>query len=274
MVVKPTDKKNYLISGFFIIVLSLLAMISVFFISGENSIFTSRIELNSTVTNAENLKTGAAVQLKGVQVGSVSDIDFLDVHKLKVTFSIDEQYQKWIRNDSYVALKTQGVLGDMYIEILGGSSDSKVVKNGQELKVEKGPSIDKFIGQGEDILIVAGRVLARLDTILASVEGQKISTILENLDSSSRSTKKVMARLEKKNIGETLTNLNKASLGLQGSLKNVEQLTDRIEKGPGTLHSLIYDRSVHDDLKSILGGTKRNQVLQFFIRESIKSNAP
>lgn len=272
MVVKPTDKKNYLISGFFIVILAVLAMVSVFFISGENSIFTSRIQLNSIVTNAENLKTGAAVQLKGIQVGSVSSVEFINVDELKITLGIDQQYQKWIRQDSYVALKTQGVLGDMFIEILGGSSDSKMIEDGQKLSVEEGPSIDKFIGQGEDILMVAGRVLARLDTILASVEGKKISTILDNLETSSRSTKKVMATLENQNLGETVSNLNKASIGLQRSLGNVEKLTNRIEQGPGTLHSLIYDRSVHDDLKSILGGTKRNQVLQFFIRESIKSN--
>lgn len=272
MVVKPIDKKNYLISGLFIVILTLLAMVSVFFISGENSIFTTRIELNSIVKNAENLKKGAAVQLKGIQVGSVSNIDFLNVDQLKITLSIDQQYQKWIRNDSYVALKTQGVLGDMFVEILGGSSESEIIKNGEQLAVEEGPSIDKFIGQGEDILLVAGRVLARLDTILASVEGKRISMILDNLETSSRSTKKVMASLEEQNIGETVANLNQASIGLQGSLGNIEKLTSRIEKGPGTLHSLIYDRSVHDDLKSILGGTKRNQVLQFFIRESIKSN--
>lgn len=272
MVVKPSDKKNYLISGFFIIGLTILAMVSVFFISGENSIFTSRIELNAVVSNAENLKKGAAVQLKGIQVGSVSQIDFKNVEQLKITLSIDEHFKKWIRNDSYVALKTQGVLGDMYIEILGGSSDSAIVQNNQDLDVQEGPSIDKFIGQGEDILIVAGRVLARLDTILASVEGKKISTILENIERSSHSTKTVMADLEKQKIGTAVKNLNTASVDLQNSLKNIENLTSRIEKGPGTLHSLIYDRSVHDDLKSILGGTKRNQVLQFFIRESIKSN--
>lgn len=272
MVTKPIDKKNYLVSGFFVITLSLLAMISVFFISGENNIFTSKIELVTMVQNAENLKKGAAVQLKGIQVGNVSQIHFLNVDQLKITLSIDQKYQKWIRQDSYVALKTQGVLGDMYIEILGGSSESKIIDNGESLKLMEGPSIDKFIGQGEDILVVAGRVLARLDTILASVENKRIATILDNLESSSKSAKSIMSELKNHEIGQTVKNLNKASMGMQSSLKSVERVTKRIETGPGTLHSLIYDRSVHDDLKSILGGTKRNQVLQFFIRESIKSN--
>jgi phospholipid/cholesterol/gamma-HCH transport system substrate-binding protein len=254
MVIRPTDKKNYLISGFFVVLLSILAMTSVFFISGENSIFTTKIELNTVVTNAENLKEGASVQLKGVQVGKVSGIEFLNVNQLRVSLSIDEKYKNWIREDSYVALKTQGVLGDMFIEILGGTNESKVIENGEELSVQEGPSIDKFIGQGEDILIVASRVLGRLDDILAAVEDKKISMILDNLESSSRSTKTVMSSLEKQDISKTFKNLNLASIGLQNSLGNIEKLTGRIEKGPGTLHSLIYDRSVHDDLKSILGG--------------------
>lgn len=272
MVIKPSDKRNFLISGSFIIILTVLSMVSVFFISGENNIFSTRINLHIVVSNAQNLKEGAAVQLKGIQVGTVSSIEFQEVDQLKITLGLDQNYQEWIREDSYVALKTQGVLGDMFVEILGGSSEAKIKKDGSRLKVQQGPSIDQFIGKGEDILVVAGRVLGRLDSILESVENKKISTILENIESSSLSTKKVMESLEKQNIGGLVSNMNKASVGLNNSLGSLDRITKRIENGPGTLHSLVYDRSVHDDLKTILGGTKRNKVLQYFIRESIKSN--
>lgn len=270
MVIRPSEKKNILLSGTFISGLLALIMISIFMLSSENNIFASRFNLMIEVSNAQNLKSGAAVQLKGIQVGTVSSIDFIGVDNLRVTFNVDSRYQEWIREDSYVAFKTQGVLGDKYIEILGGSDDAQVVKPNTQLTVQSASSLDKFIDRGEDILVVAARVLAKVDVILGDVEDSAISSILNNINASSLSVKKVMGDLEKRNLGVVVDQLNSSTKKLDKTLGSLENVSKRIEQGPGSLHSLIYDRSVHDDLKTILGGTKRNRVLQYFIRESIK----
>ena len=46
----------------------------------------------------------------------------------------------------------------------------------------------------------------------------------------------------------------------------------RIENGPGTMNSMIYDDGLHDDLRSLLGGASRNKIIKYFIRESIKGS--
>lgn len=272
MVIRPTDKKNILLSGTFIAGLLALIMISIFMLSSENNIFARRFNLAVEVPNAQNLKSGAAIQLKGIQVGTVSSVDFIGVDTLKITFNVDQRYQEWIREDSYVAFKTQGVLGDKFLEILGGTDGSPMIKADTILPVQTSSSLDKFINRGEDILVVAARVLARVDVMLAAIEDGSINGILSNLRDSSASAKKVLGELEKRDLGALVDKINTSTKKLDQTLGSLTGVTKRIEEGPGSLHSLIYDRSIHDDLKSILGGTKRNTVLQYFIRESIKKS--
>ena len=66
-------------------------------------------------------------------------------------------------------------------------------------------------------------------------------------------------------IGPSITQLNH-------TLTRFNKISTRIEDGPGTLHDLIYDQAISDDIKSLTGGANRSKVLKYFIRESIKNN--
>ena len=55
-------------------------------------------------------------------------------------------------------------------------------------------------------------------------------------------------------------------------MQRLDRILGRVENGPGTANSLIYDDVLHDDLKALLGGAQRNKVLKYFIRESIKNS--
>ena len=77
---KPNDKKNYLISGIFIFILLVVVVATVFMLNKENSIFSSDIVIKTEVKNAQNLKPGAAIQLRGIKVGSVKEIIIKDCY--------------------------------------------------------------------------------------------------------------------------------------------------------------------------------------------------
>lgn len=270
MIIRPKDRLNILISGSFVALLLVVVAVSIFMLSSEKSFFTKQIELFAQVNNAQNLKRGAEVQLRGVKVGTVSSIEVSSLENLTVSFTVDQSFQNWIRQDSYIAFKTHGVLGDRYLEILGGTDEAGPISSGEQLQVKDDSVIDKFITRGEDILVVAARVLQRVDHILENLEADQLNTILKQLDQTTSATSQLMSAIKAKDLKELVQNLSTGSRDLKKSLGSIQTITKQIEEGPGSLHSLIYDRSVHDDLKTILGGTKRNRVLQYFIRESIK----
>ncbi len=260
---KPSDKKNYLISGIFISVLLLVAMVTIFMLNKENPVLSKKIYIKTEVKSAQNLKEGAAVQLRGVKVGSVSSIEFKTLESLEITLGVNEKYSEWIKKDSSITFKTQGVLGDKFLEITGGTESSQGINDGDTLVTSEASQIDHIITKSEDLVVAAGSILTKFDKILASVEDRRLDKILSNLENLTANSNKVMMSLNDKGLSQSITNFKNSS-------ESISRMTKRIEEGPGTLHALIYDQGLHEDLRSLVGGANRNKVLKFFIRESIK----
>ena len=260
---KPTDKKNYLVSGFFISALLLVVMVTIFMLNKENPLFSRKLLIKTEVKSAQSLKDGAAVQLKGIKVGSVQAIEFKDLETLVITLGVTEKYREWIKKDSTISFKTQGVLGDKFLEISGGTAESQIVGEDDTLITNEGSQIDHIVTKSEDLVVAAGSILTKVDKLLSNVEEKRFEKILSNLESLTANSNKIMMTLNDKNLGQSITNL-------KTSYESLGRMTKRIEEGPGTLHALIYDQGLHEDLRSLVGGANRSKVLKFFIRESIK----
>lgn len=261
--IKPNDKKNYLISGIFISILLGVSMVTIFMLNKENSIFSSRVYIKTEVKSAQNLKDGAAVQLRGIKIGSVSSVQFKSVDTLIITLGLNSSYKEWVKKDATIAFKTQGVLGDKFLEISGGTEASASVGDGDMLTTIEGNQFDHIITKSEDLMVVAGSILTKFDKILSSVENNRLEKILLNLESLTANSSKVMSSLSDKNLSQSMTNFRQSS-------ESMSKITKQIEEGPGTLHALIYDQGLHEDLRSLVGGANRSKVLKYFIRESIK----
>lgn len=78
--------------------------------------YTMRAEFN----NISGVKAGADVQIAGVTVGKVSALGLNKDHQAVVSMQIDRTVA--IPKDSVASVKSQGIIGDKYIQIsLGGS---------------------------------------------------------------------------------------------------------------------------------------------------------
>jgi phospholipid/cholesterol/gamma-HCH transport system substrate-binding protein len=260
---KPSDRNNYLISGVFIFILLTIVSVTIFMLNKENPLFSRKVHVRAEVKNAQNLKIGAAIQLKGIKVGSVSGIDFKDLDTLIITLGVNSDYAEWIKKDSYIAFKTQGVLGDKFLEILGGTETTQNVSEGDYLKIEEGSQFDHIITKSEDLMVAAASILTKFDHMLTSVEPNRLEKILKNLEALTGSTNKLMTSINDKNLNATVVNFKQSS-------ESMSRITKQIEDGPGSLHALIYDQGLHEDLRTLIGGANRSKVLKYFIRETIK----
>lgn len=261
--IKPSDKKNYLISGIFISVLIAVSMVTIFMLNKENAIFSKRVYIKTEVKNAQNLKEGAAVQLRGIKIGSIKTIEFKNVETLIITLAVNSGYSEWVKKDASIIFKTQGVLGDKFLEINGGTDSSPGVVDGDILPTSESNQFDHIITKSEDLMVAAGSILTKFDKILSSVENNRLEKILSNLETLTANTNKVMSSLNDKNITQSVANFKQSS-------ESMSKITKQIEAGPGTLHALIYDQGLHEDLRTLVGGANRSKVLKYFIRESIK----
>lgn len=82
-------------------------------------------------SSVSGLKTGARVEMVGVEIGSVSKIA-IDKKRMvaKVEFSIDKNIE--LSEDSIASIKTSGIIGQKYIEISPGGSDI-MLEPGEEI---------------------------------------------------------------------------------------------------------------------------------------------
>jgi phospholipid/cholesterol/gamma-HCH transport system substrate-binding protein len=77
--------------------------------------------------NVSGLKYGASVELAGVPVGEVSEINLNDP-KARVTLKIRNDFK--LRDDDTLAIRTKGIIGDRYVKISRGGSDEHVAQGG------------------------------------------------------------------------------------------------------------------------------------------------
>ncbi len=86
--------------------------------------------LYASFDNISGLKTGDQVQLAGVQVGKIVQIELKDL-RARVAMRVDDGVP--IDKDAIASIKTSGIIGDKYVSIALGPSD-RILKDGETIR--------------------------------------------------------------------------------------------------------------------------------------------
>jgi|GEM_PF-528739 len=274
MKLRKKDEKNFIKVGLFISALTAILMIMIVSIGKENSFFESTVEMKAHVDNVKNLKPGSYVELKGIRVGSVHDIEILGEENVEIRFTMLESQLKWIKQDSKVSISTAGLVGDKYLEIYDGTKASNVFNPEKDvLQSENLADMKQIMTKGESIATITERILSRLDQIIYNMDdGKKLIETVNSLSKASQNVEKITQELREAQLGQTVKNVNLSMARLEKASGSIERIMARIESGPGTMNALIYDDSLHESLRALLGGASRNKVIKYFIRESIEDS--
>lgn len=272
MRIRKKDQSNVVKVGIFIAGLTAVLMVMIASIGKENSIFEPKIDIKARVANVSNLKPGSYVELKGIRVGAVTAINIVSEEEVEITMTILKKELKWIKEDSKVSISTAGLVGDKFVEIYKGTKDARTFKpNKDVLLSEDLTDLKKIMTKGDSIATVTDRIMVKLDTILYNLgDGKTVVDTVNNLNKASSNLEKLTSDLHKANMGQMVSNVNASMMSLNKASGSLSRILTRVESGPGTLNSMIYDDGVHDDIRALLGGAQRNKVIKYFIRESIK----
>ena len=141
-------KKNTLemVVGLFMVV-GLLAFGYLALKLGEVSLWgdSRRYTLTAEFDNISGVKKGASVQISGVVVGEVSGVDLSDDHQALVTLRIDKRLQ--VPADSIASVKSQGIVGDKYIQLSLGGDDEILAEGGLLTETESAIDIESLISK-------------------------------------------------------------------------------------------------------------------------------
>lgn len=251
-------------AGIFISLGLVIFMITVLMMGGGKAIFDTFYPIKLEVADAGGLAKGATVRSGGLKIGRVEDISFTGNYtSVVITLMIDTSYRERIRQDSLVRFQTQGVLGDKYLEITGGSPDQPVIADGGNIQAEVGKDLGSMLAEGGNAVQLLKENLANLKVITGSMaEKNRMANILKDLESTTAALKDVSQSLKSANVGHELG----------ATMKNLRAVSEKVKNGEGTIGALFSDASLYEDLKHLIGGANRNNVLKFFVRQAVKSS--
>jgi phospholipid/cholesterol/gamma-HCH transport system substrate-binding protein len=104
----------------------------------------NKVEIQAEFDSVTGLKTGAIVEIAGVQVGQVKRIG-LNGDRATVYFSLQPGVKLF--GDAIATIKTRGLIGDKFVSISPGGSEKELPPGGKIRETESGLDFEKAISE-------------------------------------------------------------------------------------------------------------------------------
>jgi phospholipid/cholesterol/gamma-HCH transport system substrate-binding protein len=112
---------------------------------GQVDLFGARgYDVYADFPTVGGLKTGSVVEIAGVKVGRVDSIRLKD-YQARVTMHIEQGVK--LQSDSFVSIKTKGLIGEKFVQISPGGSEKLVGQGGRLTEVEAPVDIEELISK-------------------------------------------------------------------------------------------------------------------------------
>jgi phospholipid/cholesterol/gamma-HCH transport system substrate-binding protein len=219
-----------------------LAILMIFLVSGEGGMFWQRYSLKTVFTEIPGLKEGAPVRVAGMEVGTVTDLEFIG-DRVEVTMELAKEHQPRVTDRSTASLGSVSLLGEAAVDITASSSGTPIPEWGY---VPSG----RAVGSLSDVATQATRGLEEATKLIADIrQGRGTVGRLFTDEQLYREINRFVDAAENvaRNLSEgrgtigRLTSDPTAAKALEGSLRNLEAVTARIRSGEGSLGRLLND---------------------------------
>src|SRR5712692_617315 len=157
--------------GAFIFVTLLVLSAGIFLIGSKHFLFSSTYRLKADFHNVAGLNNGAEVRVGGIHEGTVRRINLPSKSDEKVTVVMDMENntRDVVKKDSVAAIKSEGLVGDKYVEVSFGSKEAERVRDGDTIGTEPPRDISDLINKTDQILDAAKDAMQNVDSISAKV---------------------------------------------------------------------------------------------------------
>ncbi len=168
--------------GLFVVAGLAVLACGVFLIGNTQSMFHSTYPVRAEFQNVAGLNNGADVRVGGIHKGTVKQIDLPSRPdgKVVVVMNLAKATRSVVRKDSVASIKSEGLMGDKYVEISFGSVNAHELKPGDTIgsapPVDISDLINKtgvILDQATDAVKNINGAAGNLDTITATISQGK-----------------------------------------------------------------------------------------------------
>ena len=299
---KTTSQKIKL--GMFVIIGLIIFVLAIYFIGEKQKMFGETSHLKTVFSNVSGLQLGNNVRYSGLNVGTVRGIDMVNDTTIVVDMIIDNSIFKHINKDALASISSDGLVGNMIVNILPGNGFERSVKIGDtiqsinRIRTEDvlntlNTSNENIANITKDLLSITNQInrgkgtlgLLVNDTVMGNdlkktinyikITGKGATATIENLN-------KIIRSLDTKNnvigvindtavankIKNIITNLNKSSNDVGKVITNLNGTILQIKEGKGAINYLSNDPKLVQQIDSTM--TNINQA-SFRLNEDLEA---
>lgn len=242
-------KQSMITSEIKVGILVLIGVILLFYMSFKVEKFgffrEEGYEISAVVDNASGLDRRTPVFIAGVQVGSISRIS-LTGYRARIRMLIKKSVA--IPLDSTVAIKSQSLLGDKYIEIVPGEEKANFAEGAIITNVVASPDFDQLFARFDLAAKNIGDTMGEFKGIIGENEKVNIKKTIENIQVASSDFKNVLIR-NKDDVHRIMTKTASITERMDSIVKDVDE-------GKGTLGLLVKDDKLYHDAKDTVASLK------------------
>lgn len=260
-------KINFFKIGLFVIALVVSLLVLVFWLGKfgfEKKKFDEyQIYFQESVSG---LNIGSSIKYKGFEVGNVGEIKLNPNNSEEIQVDIVIKKGTPIKENNYAVLGNLGITGLKYIELKGGSNNSKLLEedeNGFRIIKSKTSDLTTLVDSTTDLTNELTLVLAQMKKLLADENIKTISQILDKTQNSMSNMEQFSSYLvnNEKKIDELINNINllskngnKSFESINNSANSFKDLTSEIlaeiKKGSFDINGM--SKESFDKLNSVL----------------------
>lgn len=229
--------------------------------------------------NAGGLVKNSAIRTAGIPVGTISNITLQDgMARVDITVKSDVH----LTVSAVVEIRAQGILGDKHVEINPGvPGDPPLPDGAQILNVKDKGSLDNLVGEVSEISSslksvsealkesitedgtrkhIMGRIVSNIEKLtgdIAQMTGDNKEKIGEIVDQVHDVTTTLSDLVNDEGEDGFKKSWKKAVASLQrldSVMKNVDEISGKINRGEGTIGKLVNDESTVEGLNTTIEG--------------------
>lgn len=228
--------------------------------------FQQHIFADTYFANSGGLKKGGEVQLEGVTIGEVKDVEIATdparhLTPVHVTMKLNPSYSASLHKDSMASLTKVGLVGDTVVDLNSKLAKGPLLESGDTVPSVESTDIDAVMSQSKDTLQTLNTSLAKLNILLDGIQkgegtvGQLMRNreLFDNLNATTNGLNRLVTTLNsghgsagKLLYDETLYNhLNNAAAKL-------DTIATDLQGGKGSAGKLLSDETLYNNLNSSL----------------------
>lgn len=226
--------------------------------------------------NANGLTKGSAIKSAGIPVGVIKDIRLQD-GKARVDITVNTSVG--VTRSAAVEMQANGILGDKHIEVFpGAATDPELEDGGQIVNVKSGGSLDdvmskvgELAGTLKDVAQnlkesvseegtnrhILGRIVLNIEKLtgdiaeITSENKDQIGEIVDQVHDITTTLDELINDESDQGFKKTWKN---TMVRLDSTMKNIDEITSKINRGEGTIGKLVSDEQTAEDVSAAIEG--------------------